>query len=83
MTLTPGHMTKFTHGIFFPDHYLSLVRKMGMILHAIVVHDQGVVVAGGVCPGRTCLVNYGKKVGSSVAKFHGALAILFSSDECP
>ena len=30
---------------------------MGMILHTIVIHDPGVVVAGGICPVRTCLVN--------------------------
>ena len=29
---------------------------MGMILHTIVIHDTGVVVAGGICPIRTCLV---------------------------
>ena len=29
---------------------------MGMILHTIVVHDPVVVVAGGICPVRTCLV---------------------------
>ena len=27
-----------------------------MILHTIVVHDPGVVFAGGICPIRTCLV---------------------------
>ena len=29
---------------------------MGMILHMIVVHDPGVVAAGGICPVRTFLV---------------------------
>ena len=28
-----------------------------MILHIIVVHDPGVVVAGGIYPVRTCLVS--------------------------
>ena len=27
-----------------------------MILHTIVVHDPGIVVAVGICPVRTCLV---------------------------
>ena len=42
--------------IFFPNHYLSWVSQMGMILHTIVIHDRGVVSAGGICPVRTCLV---------------------------
>ena len=29
---------------------------MEMIFHTIVVHDPGVVVAGDICPVRTCLV---------------------------
>ena len=66
MTLSQAHIAKVRvtvyiwHIFFFlPDHYLSLVTWLGMILHAIVVHDQGVVVAGGICPVRTCLVSLG------------------------
>ena len=29
---------------------------MGMVLHTIVVSDPGVVVAGGICPIRTCFL---------------------------
>ena len=47
--------SKFTHGKnLFPDHYLSRVTWMGMILNTIVVHDPVVVVAGGIFPSRTC-----------------------------
>ena len=45
------HMTTF-----FLDHYLSQVTWMRMTLHAIVVHDPGVVVAGGIRSVTTCLV---------------------------
>ena len=31
-----------------------------MILHLIMVHDTGVVVAWGICPVRTCLVAVGQ-----------------------
>ena len=30
---------------------------MGMILNTIIVHEPGVVVAGGICPFKTCLVS--------------------------
>ena len=30
---------------------------MGMVLHLIVVHDTGVVVAVGICPFRTQVIN--------------------------
>ena len=53
MTLTLGHIAKvtvYTWQNIFPDHYLSCVPKMGMILHTIVVHDPGVVVAGVFVP---------------------------------
>ena len=38
------------------QNYLSQVTWMGMILYTIVDHDTGAVVAGGICPVRTCLV---------------------------
>ena len=57
ITLTQGQGHSLHMDIFlFPDHYLSLVTWMGMILHTIVDHDTGVVVAGGICPVMTCLV---------------------------
>ena len=57
MDISPRSRSQFTHGkIFFPDHYLSWVSQMGMILHTIVIHDPAVVVAGGICPLMTCLV---------------------------
>ena len=60
--ISPMSRSQFTHGkIFFPDNYLSWVPQMGMILHTIVIHDPGVVVAGGICPVRTCLVWFGER----------------------
>ena len=60
--MTQGHIAKvkvtvYTHGKnLFPDHYLSWANWHGMILHTLIVHDPGVVVAGrGICPVRTCL----------------------------
>ena len=60
-TLTLGDIDKvkvsFMHGKnLFLDHYLSLVTWVGMILHTTIVHETGVVVAGGICPVRTCLI---------------------------
>ena len=51
MTLTQGlnakvKVTVYTWKKLFPDHYLSRVTWMGMILYTIVDHDTGVVVAG-------------------------------------
>ena len=39
-----------------------------MILHTIVVHDTGVVVAGGgcICPVRTCLFRLDKALASDI-----------------
>ena len=42
----------------FPDHHLSRVTWMAMILNTIVDNDTGIVVVGGICPVRTCLVNW-------------------------
>ena len=46
MTLTQGQRQSVHMAIFFPDHYLLRVTWIGMILHTVVVHDPGVVVAG-------------------------------------
>ena len=55
--LLPRSKSQFAHGKnLFLDHCLSRVTWIGMILHTIVVHDQEVVVVGGICPVRTCLV---------------------------
>ena len=61
MTLTQGDIAKVKVTVYawqkFVSGPLSLTGTwMGMILHTIVVIDQGVVVAGGICPVRTCLV---------------------------
>ena len=59
--ISPRSRSQFTHGkIFFPDHYLLWVSQMGMIFHTVVIHDPGVVGAGGICPVRTCLVSIGE-----------------------
>ena len=67
MTLTQGHnrhiakvkVTVYTWYFFFLTITMitfSRVTSMGLILNTIVVHDPGKVVAGGICPIRTCLV---------------------------
>ena len=54
MALTQGHIAKVKVTIdtwqkyLFSDHYLS--RVTWMILHTIVVHDRGFVVAGVIFP---------------------------------
>ena len=54
MTLPKGHIAQvkvtFYTWQFFPDLYLSWVTWIGMILHTIVVHDPGIVVAGVFVP---------------------------------
>ena len=60
ITLTMGQIAKVKVTVY-TLHFFCLtitflrVTWMGMILHTIVVHDPGVVVAGGICPVRTCL----------------------------
>ena len=57
MVISPKSRSQFTHWKnLFLDHNLSRVTWTGMIFHTIVVHDPGVVVAGGICPVRACLV---------------------------
>ena len=56
--ISPRSWSQFTHGKnLFPDHYLSWVAWMRMILHIIVFLDPG-VDSGGICPVRTCLVGF-------------------------
>ena len=60
INLTQGHISKVkvtvhTYPKSVSGPYLFIANLMGMVLHLIVVHDTGVVVAGGICPVRTCL----------------------------
>ena len=49
----------FTHGNFSGLLAFTGNLDMGMILHTIVVHDPGVVVVGGgICSVRICLVSF-------------------------
>ena len=63
MTLTQGDIAKVKVTVYawqkFVSGPLSFTGNfMGVILNTIVVHDQGVVVAGGICPIKTCLVKF-------------------------
>ena len=61
------------------DHYLSRVTWMGMILHTIVDHDTGVVIAGGIRPVRTCLVLSSSLYSMKLRKKTGLCRIPFYS----
>ena len=60
MTLTKGHISKAKFSVHtyifipqrnpYPGHNSLLSVLMGMILHSIIVHDTGVVVAGAFVP---------------------------------
>ena len=62
MNLTQAHITKVKVIVYTLQKILSApfpfmgITLIGMIHLAIVVHDQGVVVVGVICPFRTCLV---------------------------